>query len=150
MLHALRLADGAVMNTWDMATAYTAPEIERALASIDDLLYVHKRPDDPRRILQAVADELRDARRWRADNMATADAAADAYRADLARTAEAAGAVDTVRACLGAFGDHWRRALPATAWHARRFVHLDILAAAGDREHMAAALERHYGPERSL
>jgi len=152
MLHPLRLADGAAMTAqiWDTATACPPHTIERALASIDDLLYVHKRPDDARRIMQAVADELREAHRWRVDNMATADAAEDAYQTELARSADSAAAVETVRACRRAFGDHWPRALPATAWHARRLVHLDVIEAdaSGDRARLAAALDRHYSPER--
>jgi len=138
-----------IASTWDTATACPPHAIERALASIDDLLRVHKRPDDPRRILQAVADELREARRWRVDNMAGADEAIQRHEAELQSTAEAAEALEAARACIRFYGASWRHALPATAWRSRRLVHLDIIEAESDPAALAGALERHYGPERA-
>jgi hypothetical protein len=128
---------------WDTAASHTAPEILRAIGPVDDLLGAI-RTGPSHEILRAVRAELTAALEWRRDIMARADATRAAWDRGLDHVAESAEAVATVRACRDAFGPGWRHVLPATAWRARRFVHLDILAAENDPAALAAALERHY------
>jgi hypothetical protein len=156
------------------ATACRPRAIEQAIGSIDDLLSVHRRPDDLRLIFGAIRSDLREALTWRAENFAAADAAREQFDRELQHTAAAAEAVATVRDLRAAFGDEWATlilkptygdelnedlaadGLPEWAWpdlcqtaeRLRRLVYLDIIAAENDPVALAAALDRHY-PERA-
>lgn len=127
-----------------VATACPARSIGQAIGPIDDLLVIHRRPDDVRRIWQAVRADLADALDWRRGHMAVADAAAEAHDRELDHALYAAEAVEIARSCRDFYGRRWRLSLPGTARRCGQVIHLDILDAEGDPIRLAAALDRHY------
>jgi hypothetical protein len=126
-----------------------ARAIELGIGSVDELLHVHRRPDGYRTILEAVRADLVDALEWRLANRAHVDRRDDDDLAEAIRQADAFSAVDAVRALVRYAGRRWRLEFPETARQLAPLVWFDVIQAdeLGDRQALAAALDRHY-PER--
>ncbi len=127
------------------STSYHQRAYRQVLASLDDLLYVHKRPDSYRAILEAVRSDLETELADRLANHAAEDAAADRRLADDEAASETAYAIELVRSAIRDLGPGWRHAVPLTAWKCRAYVHLSILEAENDPARLNAALDRIYG-----
>jgi len=131
---------------WNVTTSLPADRIQQARDLIADYLTILQGPSPLREIIDAVVNELEDARHWRIANMAAEDAAIRARQAELSHGEDVVAAIEVVRALVAYAGPRWRLSFPETYARVGSLVWTDILTgdALGDRVALARALERHY------